>query len=296
MFNRTSIKGVIPPIATPLTVTEEIDSKGMATLVNHLIAAEVDGIFVLGNNGEAPYLTQEDRVRAIESAVDAAAGRVPVIAGISDTSTKKVLQHCRAALKAGADFVISTPPYYFDLKQEWIYEHMRTIAEEASGRLLLYNVPQSIIGMDPELISRLAATGHAVGIKDSAELTHLQQVVFQTRGTDFTVLAGSEYCITAALLVGAHGCTPSPATIHPQLYVELCRRTIQGEIPEALALQEKANRFVDGFAFVPSWFSAMKMALFLMGICGPTAARPSPPLTPEEPQLLRQYLRQSDLL
>jgi 4-hydroxy-tetrahydrodipicolinate synthase len=296
MFSPSSIKGVIPPIATPLTGSEEVDSQGMAKLVNHLIAAEVDGIFVLGNSGEAPYLTQPDRAEAVEAAVEAAAGRVPVIAGVSDASTKKALEHCRAAVKAGADFVIATPPYYFDIKQEWIYEHMRAIGEEAGGRLLLYNVPQVISGIEPETVARLARSGLVVGIKDSADLTHLQQVVFETRGTNFRVLVGSEYCITAGLLLGAHGCTPSPASMHPRLYVELYRKTIQGEVPAALALQESANRFVDGLAFIPSWFSAVKMALFLMDICGPTAARPSPPVTPEETELLRQYLERWDLL
>src|SRR5207245_1677065 len=104
--------GIIIPIATPLTSSEEVDKLGMRNLVNYLLAAGVHGIFTLGGTGEFPFLTDRERVRAVEAAVEAVNGRVPVIAGVSEISTKKAIENCRAAQKAGADFAIVTAPYF----------------------------------------------------------------------------------------------------------------------------------------------------------------------------------------
>jgi 4-hydroxy-tetrahydrodipicolinate synthase len=181
MFERDSLRGIIPPIATPLTPAEEVDAQGMRRLVSYLLDAGVHGIFVLGATGEFAYLRDRERVRAIEAAVEAVDGRVPVIAGISDVGTRQVIERCRAAQGAGADFVVCTAPYYSPLRQPWIYEHLRTIACETGARLLLYNVPPVATPIDPETIARLAEIENVVGIKDSADLIHIQDVLFRTR-------------------------------------------------------------------------------------------------------------------
>jgi 4-hydroxy-tetrahydrodipicolinate synthase len=296
MFDRDNLKGIIPPIATPLTPDEEVDVQGMRRLVSYLLEAGVHGVFVLGATGEFAYLRDRVRVRAIEAAVEAVNGRVPVIAGISDVSTRQVLEHCRAAQKAGADFVICTAPYYGLLKQQWIYEHVRTIAHETEARLLLYNVPPVATAINPETIAQLAEIENVVGMKDSADLIHIQDVLFRTRGRDFRMLTGLEYHLVAALLIGAHGGTPSPANIWPQTYVEMYEKSLAGRIEEAIVLQEAANRFVDLLDAMPSWTSTVKAALHLMGICGPTVAAPAPPLTDEETGLLRSHLSRYHLL
>ena len=296
MFDRDSLKGIIPPIVTPLTPAEEVDAAGMRNLVNYLLDCGVHGVFVLGSTGEFPFLTDRERVRAVEAAVEAVNGRVPVIAGISDISSKKAIEHCRAAQIAGADFVIATAPYFGVIKQEWIYEHFRAISGETDARLMIYNVPQLINDITPETIARLAEIENVVGIKDSGPLEHIQEVVFRTRGRNFQVLEGMEYYLVAALLVGAHGGTPAPANIHPRPYVEMYNKTVAGKTDEALALQEQTNHFLDVFDAIPSWRSALKAALHLMGICGMTVAAPFPPATSEEIELLQAHLKQNGLL
>jgi dihydrodipicolinate synthase/N-acetylneuraminate lyase len=133
-------------------------------------------------------------------------------------------------------------------------------------------------------------------MKDSASLIHVQDVLFRTRERNFRVLAGLEYHLVAALMVGAHGGTPSPANLIPRRYVDLYERTMAGATAEALAIQEEVNRFSDGLDALPSWFSAVKAALHLMGICGPTAAAPLPRLTAEETEMVRAHLARSGLL
>jgi 4-hydroxy-tetrahydrodipicolinate synthase len=296
MFDRDDLKGIIPPIATPLTPSEEVDVAGMRRLVDYVLDAGVHGLFVLGATGEFAYLRDRERVRAIETAVEAANGRVPVMAGISDAGTKQVIEHCLAARRAGADFVACMAPYYSTLRQPWIYEHFRAIACETGAPLLLYNVPPVATPIEPETIARLAEIENVVGMKDSGDFIHIQDVLFRTRGRDFRMLSGLEYHLVAALQIGARGGTPSPSNIWPQVYVEMYDKTISGKVEEAFALQERSNRFVDLLDAIPSWTSTVKAALHLMGICGPTVAAPAPSLSIEEADLLRAHLARYHLL
>jgi 4-hydroxy-tetrahydrodipicolinate synthase len=296
MFELDSLKGIVPPIATPLTPDEKVDATGMRNLVNYLIEGGVHGLFVLGSTGEFPFLRDRERVRAVEAAVEASNGRVPVIAGISTVGTQQAIEHCRAAQKAGADFVVATAPFFGKMRQDWIYDHLCRIVSETGARLLLYNVPQITVDVNPDTIARLAEVQNIVGMKDSADLIHIQDVLFRTRGRNFHMLAGLEYHVVAALLVGAHGATPSPGNIWPQVYVEMYDKTLAGKTTEALALQERANRFVDVLDSIPSWTSTVKAALALMGICGPTVAAPAPLLTSEETELLRAHLKKYQLV
>ena len=297
-FDRDRIRGIVPRLATPLTPTEDVDRRGMARLVEHVLEGGVHGVFVLGATGEYPFLDDHQRAEAIEAVVDAVAGRVPVIAGISAIGTRQAIANARVARKAGADVLIATVPYFgsMALDQEWIFEHFRAIAGETDAPLMLYNVPPLLRDIEPATIARLAEIDNVIGMKDSASLIHVQDVLFRTKARNFRVLAGLEYHVAATLLVGAHGGTPSPANLIPRRYVDLYERTIGGETAIAMAIQEETNRFVDGLDAYPNWFSTVKAALHLMGICGPTAAAPLPRLTTEETDRLRAHLDAHRLL
>lgn len=296
MFDRNSIRGIIPPIATPLTSAEDVDVAGMHRLVNFLLDAGVHGIFVMGGTGEFAFLRDRERRRAIEAAVDAVNGRVPVIAGVSDVGTKKVIEHAQAARQAGADFAIATPPYLGIRDQACFFEHFQAIARGIELPLLLYSVPQLMPGISSQTVLRLTEIENVAGIKDSGDIIHIQDVVFGTRGKNFRVMAGLEYHVVAALLVGAVGCTASTANINPRPYVDMYDKTLAGSVEEALVMQEDLNRFLEPLDTIPSWVSAVKTALHLMGICGPTVAAPAPAATAEETELVRAYLEHYGLL
>ena len=253
---------------------------------------------MLGSTGEFPFLTGRQRRQVVEAAVDAVAGKVPVIAGVSAVGTREAIEHCRAAQAAGADFVMVTAPYFgtMTIDQEWISRHVLAIAEETGARVMLYNVPPLIGDMAPPTIARLAEHELVVGMKDSAQLSHVQDVVFRTRSLDFRVLCGIEYHLVAALLIGAHGGTPSPANLIPGSFVELYEATVAGRIEAALEMQERVNRFSDRLDEIPSWSSVVKASLHLMGICGPTVAAPLPSLTAEQVDIVEGHLQKYGLL
>lgn len=298
MFDRDSLRGIIPPLATPLTTTGEIDRAGMGRLVDHVLGAGVHGVFVLGSTGEFPFLTARQRVQVVEAAAQAVGGRVPVIAGISAVGTREAIAHAKAAAKAGADFLMITPPYFgtMAMAQDWIERHIVAVADEAAAPVLLYNVPPLIGDIEPATVERLATHDRILGMKDSAQLIHLQDILFRTRERGFRVLSGLPHHIVAALLVGAHGSTPSPANLVPRAYVDLFEATIAGDLPRAFALQEHVNRFSDRLYAMPSYSSVIKGGLSLMGICGPTVAAPLPALTTEETELVQGHLAEYGLL
>ncbi len=161
---------------------------------------------------------------------------------------------------------------------------------------MLYNVPPVIADIAPTTVARLAEIENVVGMKDSAPFNHLQDVVFRTRDRNFRVLCGVESHLVAALLLGAHGGTPSSGNLIPARFVELYEAAQSGRMAEAVAIQEEVNRFVQALEAFPSWFSTVKASLHLMGICGPTMAAPLPRLTSEETERLRGLLSEFGLL
>ena len=111
MFDTTRIRGVIPAMVTPITSAGEPDEAGLRSLVRHLVGQGVNGIFALGSSGEFPLLTPSDRARVAEIVADEVGGRIPVLVGASDSGTRQVIQHARAAAAGGADVAVVLPPY-----------------------------------------------------------------------------------------------------------------------------------------------------------------------------------------
>jgi 4-hydroxy-tetrahydrodipicolinate synthase len=292
VHDRSAIAGIVPPVATPLTVTEDVDRAGMGRVIEYLLGGGVHGIFVLGATGEFPWLDDRQRATAVEAAVDAVAGRVPVIAGIAEISRRHAIANARTAYAAGADFVMATAPYFGSMavEQGWILEHFRAIAGETGAPVMLYNVPPWIADISPATIATLAELDNVVGMKDSADFIHLQDVLARTRGRNFRVLCGIEGHLLGALLMGAHGATPSSANLNPALFVRLYEAATEGRVEEARPMQEGASRFVQELEAFPSWFSLIKAGLHLLGLCGPTVAGPLPALTADETERLRAIL------
>jgi len=164
------LKGVVVPLGTPLTSDERIDEKGMRKLTRYVLDGGVHGIFVLGTMGGFTFLEDKEKTRAIEIVIDEVKGKVPVIAGASDTSTARVIKNVRIAQKMKADAVAILPPYYGSLKQKQIINFYSKIAEEVNIPLFIYNNPFSTRNpIEPETVFELSKSENIVGIKDSSQ-------------------------------------------------------------------------------------------------------------------------------
>ena len=207
------------PMVTPLNENESVDTDAVARLVDFLIGGGVDGIFTLGTTGEVSRLSSAECQRAIEAAVVAVAGRLPVYAGISaHAGTKQTLENLRQAESAGADFVVVTLPYYFPIEEvgEQI-EFFLKIADAASCGILLYNIPWTVVApIQIETIERLMQHPNIIGIKDSSgDRDYLTQMIALRDPDSFRVLCGHEGLFDPVLLRETDGIVSSSANILP---------------------------------------------------------------------------------
>ncbi|WP_416476219.1 dihydrodipicolinate synthase family protein [Streptomyces sp. LKA04] len=305
----TPLHGVIPPVITPLTPAGDVDTGSVHRLAEHLIGAGVHGLFLLGSSGETAYLTDAQRLTALEAAVDAAAGRVPVLAGVIDTTTARVLDRAADAVRAGADALVATAPFYTRTHPVEIAGHFRRIREAAGLPLFAYDIPVAVHTKLPrDLVLELAGDGTLAGLKDSSgDDGSLRRLLVELRplAPDFSVLTGSELTVDGALLAGADGVVPGLGNVDAHGYVRLYEAARAGDWATARAEQDRlAALFALTDAGDPglmgassSALGAFKAAARLLGLidCAATAA-PQVPLDEAAVARVRTRLTGAGLL
>ncbi|MEU1253598.1 dihydrodipicolinate synthase family protein [Streptomyces chartreusis] len=307
----TPLTGVVPPVCTPLTPDREVDVPSLRRLIDHLMEGGVHGLFVLGSTSEVAYLTDRQRRLVVDTAVRHAAGRLPVLAGVIDMTTPRVLDHVREVTEAGADAVVATAPFYARTHPAEIAHHYRLIATACPVPVIAYDLPSGVHTKLPaEVVLDLAAEGVLAGLKDSSgDLAGFREVVMGVRNRPdlkgFSVLTGSELIVDAALAVGADGAVPGLANVDPAGYVRLDRLYRSGDRESARAEQERLCALF-GMVTVgdpermggsSSALGAFKAALHLRGVIDcPATAEPQVPLSPEEVERVGKFLAGAGLL
>ncbi|MCI9888315.1 dihydrodipicolinate synthase family protein [Micrococcales bacterium 31B] len=239
------LTGVVPPVCTPLTADLEVDVDSLQRTLDHLITNGVDGVFVLGSSSEVVYLTDAQRRVVLETAVAHVAGRVPVLAGVIDTTTARVIEQARAAKEFGADAIVVTAPFYTRTSGLEIERHFRFVREAVDIDIWAYDIPVCVHSkLDRAMIMRLAADGVIVGLKDSsgddANLRYLIQAVKgDDRFANFSILTGSELLVDTILWAGADGVVPGLGNVDPAGYVRLFKAAREGKWEEARDEQER---------------------------------------------------------
>ncbi|MDT0545130.1 MULTISPECIES: dihydrodipicolinate synthase family protein [unclassified Streptomyces] len=307
----TPLTGVVPPLCTPLTPTGEVDTRSLAALAERLIGAGVSGLFVLGSSGEAAYLSDRRRRAVLETVTEAAAGRVPVLAGVIDMTTERVLDHARTAAGAGVDGLVATAPFYTRTHPVEIADHFRRIRGGAGLPLFAYDIPAAVhTKLTPATVLPLAAEGTLAGLKDSSgDDGALRRLLVEVRRrglhTAFSVLTGSELAVDGALLAGVHGVVPGLGNVDPQGYVRLYEHARAGRWERAAAEQDRlAALFAITDVGDPaamggssSALGAFKAALHLLGVIDcPATAPPQVPLGDAAVKSVRQLLENGGLL
>lgn len=248
-------KGSIVALITPFTESG-IDESGFQSFVDWQIAEGTDGLVPVGTTGESPTLSYEEHRRVVDLCIEAAKGRVPVIAGTGSNSTEEAIAFTRHAAKAGADAALIVTPYYNKPSQEGLYHHFKAIHDSVELPIIIYNIPgRSVIDMSVETMARLARLPNIVGVKDATNDLARPLRVRTEIGTDFCQLSGEDATAAAFLAQGGHGCISVTANVAPRLCAEMHR-----------AWQ---NRDLDTFGRIRDALAPLHRALFLETSPGP---------------------------
>ncbi len=292
------MRGVFVPHVTPFDRNEEIDGSALRELVDHFIRAGLDGLVSLGSNGEFPNLSFEEKLKVVETALDEANGRVPVVAGATENSTRGALRLGRALLDLGADALLIGPPYYFKPSSEELFAHYSTLAEGLDGKILLYNVPKFTgINIPIDVIERLAEEhSNVIGIKDSSGSMGRISELVRRLGNRFTVLAGTADVMYPSWVVGAHGAVVAVANVVPEPCAELWRAFNGGNRQKARELQLRLNLINEVVVKRYNQISAIKVAMEMMGLKAGKPRLPSLPLGEDALRDIESALREAGVL
>src|SRR5690606_38067533 len=200
----------------------KVDIDAFQQLVEWHIASGTHGLIPCGTTGETPTLSDSEHKSLIEACIEAAAGRVPVIAGAGSNATDKALELARFAEKSGADGILVVTPYYNKPSQEGMYQHYKTLNDKQGLPIILYNVPgRTGVELSVETVIRLGALKRIAAIKDaSVDLTR-PLLIRRALGDDFIQLSGEDGTVAAYLAQGGHGCISVTANVAPKLCSQL---------------------------------------------------------------------------
>ncbi len=283
------LAGIVPPLATPLLAPDRLDIDGLERLINHLVAGGVHGLFILGTTGEGPSLSQPLRRELVSSAIAVAAGRLPVLVGISDAAIADSLALAHHAADAGAAAVVAAPPFYFPASQDQLGGWARELAARTPLPLLLYNMPEMVkTVIEPVTLAGLADCEQIVGLKDSggdlATFAAYAEVCRRQR-PDWGLFIGPELLYPDAHRLGATGAVPGGANVLPAVFVELHAALHRGDPAAVARLIATAQQLSAIYTVSPDpgqVIVGIKAALLTLGICGDATASPFSPLPPAD--------------
>lgn len=307
MSSNVPFSGVVPPVVTPDTPDHQLDVVSFERSINRLIEAGVDGLFFLGSSGEVVFATDERRDQIVREAVRIVDHRVPVLVGIIDTETERVLEHGRRALALGADALVATAPFYALGGPADVEEHFRILHQELDAPLFAYDIPVCVHTKLPwKMLARLGAEGVLAGVKDSSgddvSFRYLVQEN-EKNGHPLTLLTGHEIVVDGTLLSGADGSVPGLANVEPEGYVRMWKAAQEGNWAEVKREQDRLNEIshifdvTSGVQGYGAGVGAFKCALNLMGIFdSDQMPRPVKPLDGQNREAIKQVLIANGLL
>ena len=275
------IRGIIPPLVTPLNGIDELDTEGLERLIEHTLSGGVAGLFILGTTGEFSSLSYRLRYELVERVCKQVRGRVPILVGITDTSIIESVSLAKHAKTQGADAVVAAPPYYFATGQPELLEYFENLLKMLPLPLYLYNMPvHTKVMIEPETARRLAQNKKVAGLKDSsANMAYFRLLQYALRdSTDFSLYVGPEEMMADAVILGADGGINGGANLFPKLYVNLYSAAVNRDFVNISLMQEKVLEISSLLYTIgkygSSYLKGLKCALSVTGICNDFMADP----------------------
>jgi 4-hydroxy-tetrahydrodipicolinate synthase len=259
-------KGALPALITPFR-DGAVDETAFRALVERQIKGGVHGLVPVGTTGETATLSHDEHRRVVELCVEAAAGRVPVIAGAGSNSTEEAIGLVRHAKEVGAQGALVVTPYYNRPSQEGLYRHYAAINDAVDLPIILYNVPtRTSIDISNETVARLAKLPNIVGIKDATSDMGRPSVMRLTCKEDFVLLSGEDATALGYMAHGGHGCISVTANVEPEGMSQMLDACLAGDFAAALSWQDRLIRLHKAL-FSDASPSPTKFALAHLGLC-----------------------------
>ncbi|MEK9904859.1 MAG: 4-hydroxy-tetrahydrodipicolinate synthase [Rhodospirillales bacterium] len=245
-------KGSLPALITPFK-NGEVDTKAFQEFVEWQIAEGSHGLVPCGTTGESPTLSHEEHKLVVELCIEAAAGRVPVIAGAGSNSTLEAIDLAKHAKSAGADAVLVVAPYYNKPSQEGLFRHFEAINNAVEIPIIVYNIPpRSIVDIQPITMARIAKLANVVGVKDATNDLARPLREKNLIGPDWCMLSGEDGTAIAYLAQGGSGCISVTANVAPRLCSMMQEAWQQGAMDRVRELNESLMPLHDAIFCEPS--------------------------------------------
>lgn len=228
-------RGVYVATVTPMTDNSDVDYDTLGKFTDHLIKSGVHGLIPLGSTGEFYALTPDERHDVLKGTLEAAGGRVPIVAGANAASTQDVVFYSRQAEDLGASGVLLAPPYYSLPTLDELYDHFRAVNDAIGIPIMLYNYPgRTGVDMTPDFVERLAALKNIQYIKESTgDITRVSDLILRLEGR-IEVFCGGDAVSLESFVLGAVGWVGGIANVLPKAHVKLYDlASVQGDIPAA---------------------------------------------------------------
>lgn len=303
----SKFRGVIPPVIIPLKEDRSLDLSAFELSINRMLEAGVDGLFILGSSGEVAFVTDEERKQILVEALAIVNGRVPVLVGIIDIETNRVIEQAKRVSHYDVDALVATAPFYALGGPYETERHFRQIRKCTDLPLFAYDLPVSVhTKLDGDMLMRLGKDGIIQGVKDSSG----DDVAFrwlmlenEDAGHPMQLLTGHEVVVDGALLGGADGSVPGLANVDPFSYVEQWRAAQAGDWPKVAKIQDHLARLMMMTRKVTSTVGfgagvgAFKTALWQMGVFNTNQMRePVAALVEEDVRSIYEVLRNQSMI
>lgn len=276
MIDSQRLCGSMPAMITPLNEDYSVDTGAIAALIEFFIDNGAHGVVVLGSSGEFQGIAYDQRRRTLTAAVDAAAGRIPVIGGAGLPNLWATIEQIQEAADCGVDASLVTPPYYFPIGQDEIVDWFARLVESSSLPILYYHFPvMTKLIAAPPTVKRLADSG-VVGLKDSGGSTAwLHSTLAATASIpEFRVFIGGDGHLLDALVNGGAGCIGLTQNVVPHISAQLYDAYQAGDLAAAEKHQRQAVEFSNQLKAPPLGQPYAKAVLWKMGLCSPVVAPP----------------------
>jgi len=272
------IKGSITALVTPFK-NGKVDRVAFQDFVDWQIKSGTHGLVPCGTTGESATLTDKEHREVIALCVEAADGRVPVIAGAGSNETSVSVSYAQHAKEEGADAALVVTPYYNKPNQEGIYQHFKAIAEKVDIPIVVYNIPgRSVVDISNDTMGRLSKLPTVIGCKDATgDVTRVQGLIDRC-GEDFIQLSGDDPTSLGHSAHGGNGAISVGSNIAPKLYADFHNALLAGQYAEARQLNAKLDRLHKDLFLCPSPAPA-KYALSLLGKMDTAVRLPIVPCT-----------------